>query len=242
MDGPLVPHLLFGQTTPAGLALYLGNARQEVTVLARDIAAPVVEILERPVMGAGTGSGAAAKWARIITELDKYDGGRPNSSLAQLEKFVTVESAAVDAAGCQNLGAIDGVPDDFFRSRLAELKQWIATRCVLAADARVYDAYVDMAASFNEMLAGRFPFAAAAVAGEEGRSGGGARLLRAVRRAVGLRAGGLASRRAVRHRRARGAPLRGDDGAGAPAADRRGDPGPERRTGARPRLPRQPRA
>ncbi|TWA57964.1 type VI secretion system protein ImpL [Azospirillum baldaniorum] len=167
VDGPLVPHLLFGQTTPAGLALYLGNARQEVTVLARDIAAPVVEILERPVMGAGTGSGAAAKWARIITELDKYDGGRPNSSLAQLEKFVTVESAAVDAAGCQNLGAIDGVPDDFFRSRLAELKQWIATRCVLAADARVYDAYVDMAASFNEMLAGRFPFAAAAVPGED---------------------------------------------------------------------------
>jgi len=161
VEGPLVPHLLFGQANAGGLALYLGNARQEVTVLARDIAAPVVEILERPVMGAGVATGVASKWSRIIAELDKYDGGRPNSSLAQLEKFVTVEAAGVDANGCQGLGGLDGVPGDFFQSRQAELKQWIAARCRLAAEARVYDAYVDLAGTFNETLAGRFPFATA---------------------------------------------------------------------------------
>ncbi|MCW2242979.1 type VI secretion system protein [Azospirillum canadense] len=161
VDGPLVPYTLFGQANPGGLALYLGNARQEVATLAHDIAAPVVEILERPVMGANKGTGVAAKWSRIIAELDKYDGGRPNSSLSQLEKFVTVESAAIDANGCQGLGGIDGPSGDFFQGRLVELKQWIANRCRLAADARVYDAYVELAGQFNETLANRFPFATA---------------------------------------------------------------------------------
>ena len=161
VEGPLLPHALFGQSNQGGLALYLGNARQEVATLARDIAGPVVEILEHPTMGAGVGTGIASKWARIIAELDKYDGGRPNSSLSLLEKFITVETAAVDAATCDGLTGFNGVPADFFQNRLVELKHWIADRCRLAIDARVYDAYVELAGAFNEMLAGRFPFASA---------------------------------------------------------------------------------
>ncbi|HYG86121.1 MAG TPA: type VI secretion protein IcmF/TssM N-terminal domain-containing protein [Azospirillum sp.] len=161
VEGPLVPHALFGQTNPGGLALYLGNARQEVAMLARDIAAPVVEILEHPAMAGGGGTGLVSKWSRIIAELDKYDGGRPNSSLSLLEKFVTVEAAAVDAVTCQGLGGVDGVPADFFQNRLAELKRWIADRCRLAFDARIHDAYVELASTFNETLTGRAPFATA---------------------------------------------------------------------------------
>ncbi|BAI73690.1 hypothetical protein AZL_a01590 (plasmid) [Azospirillum sp. B510] len=158
IDGPLVPAQLFGQQSPTALALYLGNARQEVTALTRDVAAPVVEILEKPVMGGGEGSGLSAKWARIVAELDRYEGGRPNSTLAVLEKFVTTDVAAIDAASCRDTAQFDALASDFFASRLNELKQSIADRCRLMGDQRVYMGYAEIAAAFNASLAGRFPF------------------------------------------------------------------------------------
>lgn len=158
IEGPLVPAQLFGQQSPTALALYLGNARQEVMALTRDVAAPVVEILEKPVMGGAAGSGLSAKWARIIAELDRYEGGRPNSTLAALEKFVATDVAAIDAANCRDTAQLDAQAGDFFASRLNELKQSIADRCRLMVDQRVYMGYAELATAFNASLAGRFPF------------------------------------------------------------------------------------
>ncbi|MBY6262594.1 type VI secretion system protein TssA [Azospirillum sp. 412522] len=158
IEGPLVPALLFGQQSPTALALYLGNARQEVMALTRDVAAPVVEILEKPVMGGAAGSGLSVKWGRIIAELDRYEGARPNSTLAALEKFVTTDVAAIDAASCRETVQLDGQAGDFFASRLNELKQSIADRCRLMVDQRVYMGYAELATAFNASLAGRFPF------------------------------------------------------------------------------------
>ncbi|PWC78634.1 type VI secretion protein IcmF/TssM N-terminal domain-containing protein [Azospirillum sp. TSH64] len=158
IDGPLVPAQLFGQQSPTALALYLGNARQEVMALTREVAAPVVEILEKPVMGGGAASGLSAKWSRIVAEFDRYEGGRPNSTLAALEKFVTTDVAAIDATNCWDKAQLDPQAGDFFASRLNELKQSIADRCRLMVDQRVYLGYAELATAFNASLAGRFPF------------------------------------------------------------------------------------
>lgn len=159
VDGPLVPYQVFGQTSPAGLTIYLGNARQEIASLAHDVADPLIAILRQPSMGKAATSGLAAKWARILEELDKYSGEKPNSSLARLEKFITVDSAAIDAEGCKNLPLPDGNAVDYFQSRLNDLTQAIGARCGMAAESRYLRAYLEIAGLFNQTLAGRFPFA-----------------------------------------------------------------------------------
>ncbi|MDR3518955.1 MAG: type VI secretion system protein [Azospirillaceae bacterium] len=165
--GPLAPYTLFGQGSNGSLVAYLANSRQEVTTLGREIVAPVIEILSTPVMGGAAPAGLATKWTRIITELDKYDGGRPNSSLMALEKFIVTDAAAIDFGNCQTIPPGPGSGGDFFQGRHQQLRQQILGQCRMASDVGVYNAYSDLSALFNKTLAGRFPFAAGADTGNE---------------------------------------------------------------------------
>ena len=160
-SGPLSAPDLFNQRGAGGLAEHLIASRLEIASLARDIAAPMVEILERPLL-VSTQSYVAARWRGILAALDQYDGTRPNSSLMQLERFIRDDLGKIDTANCASLKTADeGAGADWFAERLGSLRDAIKARCYAVTDARLFAGYRQIAQDFNEHLAGRLPFAAA---------------------------------------------------------------------------------
>ena len=160
-SGPLSAPDLFNQRGAAGLAEHLIASRLEIASLARDIASPMVQILERPLLLSAK-SYVAARWRGILTALDQYDGSRPNSSLLQLERFIRDDIGKIDPNTCAGLKSVeDGLGVDWFAERLASLREDIRSRCAAVTDARLFAGYRQLAQTFNDRLAGRPPFAAA---------------------------------------------------------------------------------
>lgn len=159
-SGPLSAPDLFNQRGAGSLGELLIASRLEIASLARDIASPMVEILERPLLLSAQ-SHVAARWRGILTALELYDGSRPNSSLMMLERFIRDDLGKIDTTNCAGLRGGDEIAGDWFAERLASLRDDIRSRCLAVTDARLYAGYRQLARLFNEQLAGRVPFAAA---------------------------------------------------------------------------------
>lgn len=158
-DGALDPAQLFGQSGNDGLGQYLSATRLEISTLARDVAAPVVEVMSRPVMATGAPP-SAARWQKIASALDQYDASAPSSSLMSLEKFIREDIPKTTNTSCFTVNSPGSYADDFFAARLAAIEEAVHHRCVTVAEERLLRGYRDLASFFNDRLAGRMPFSA----------------------------------------------------------------------------------
>lgn len=159
---PMSAHGLFDQRDAAALRLRLMQWRMEIASLARETASPLLEILARPLMQTPRSMAIASKWLGVVGALDAYDGSRPNSTLMQLEKFVTEVVPTITQETCLGPATEPDMAGDFFADRVNALKQDIRTRCLEVMDERLIAAYASLRGIFEQSLAGREPFAGGA--------------------------------------------------------------------------------
>ncbi|WP_207482419.1 type VI secretion system protein [Arenibaculum pallidiluteum] len=157
-SGPIEPHAFFGQPSPGGLMQWMVTSRVEIATLAREIASPMIEILSRPTMQSPQGSALSSRWLQVVTAIEQYDGGRPNSTLALLERFVTEELGKIDDRNCLQLGPSPAASIDFFADRLEGIRTAVRQRCLALVDEKLALGYQELATIFNERLSGRAPF------------------------------------------------------------------------------------
>ncbi len=144
------------------LAALLGAARQRIRVLARSYAKPALDYIKDPYrLGALGIDRTAQDWRDILGALDRYDQQIPNNSLSELEKFVLFVGNAVGRDNCrevlaERLGTVGG-GDYFARVHIRAMGQ-LNDRCSMFQNQQVQMAMGQLGNSFNQLLAGHFPF------------------------------------------------------------------------------------
>jgi len=144
------------------LQYYVEMQRERVFRLTRNFAEPLVGFLASYDAAAGIEErGIVVRWQRMIDAVARYQNRRPDSTLAQLERFIRFEMNAVTPANCAERIRPTGVPrsGDFFVERRWALESELLARCQdLQAD-KLIARYNALANRFNATLAGRYPFA-----------------------------------------------------------------------------------
>lgn len=157
------PFRVFGVAGPVALADHLAAHRRRLSVLAQDLAEPLVELLYQPALRSGEALVPELdKWADILVQLDRYENARPTSALAELERFITEDLAQVDLSNCQQASsgrAGSEAARGYFGGRQAMLRRGLEERCLALVDTRLVHAYEAIREHFDRTLAGRYPFA-----------------------------------------------------------------------------------
>ena len=164
-DGNRSPALgAFGVNSADGLEEYLARQRERVRALAQENAAPLLGYLAAPAVAryaSRSPSATVQKWRAMVTALDEYDNKVPGSSLAELEQFVRTDLAAMSAVNCA--GQSDEIPRstsvDYFTQTRLRLWRAAADRCETLAYAQASARYERLRNTFDERIAGRYPFA-----------------------------------------------------------------------------------
>ncbi|SMH63019.1 type VI secretion protein IcmF/TssM N-terminal domain-containing protein [Azospirillum agricola] len=150
------------------LSQYLDNTRGRFDWLGNEIAAPIVNFaLREQTPGALRNDPHVTKWQRILIEQQRYKADNPNSSLAALERTIRFDlGEAVKPDNClQQLAAGGGLGGgfgsgaDFFLQRRDTLRRLALAQCQRVAARTMSTDYARLAADFNGLLAGRYPFA-----------------------------------------------------------------------------------
>lgn len=150
------------------LAQYLDNTRGRFDWLGTEIAAPIVNFVLREPMPAGLRNDPhVTKWQRILIEQQRYKVDNPNSSLAALERTIRFDLGdAVKPDTCLQqlasgggLGGGFGSGADFFLQRRDTLRRMALAQCQRVAARTMSTDYARLAADFNSLLGGRYPFA-----------------------------------------------------------------------------------
>ncbi|MFD2264252.1 type VI secretion system protein [Lacibacterium aquatile] len=156
---------VYGVADIGSIAAMLDQTKTRIGAVAMELADPLLAFLARPEVRGGSGGGSAGKWARIIQEMEKAGQMRPNASIPSLERFITAELPEASTKSCSAIGPRGaGSAGDWFADQLLELRLTLSQLCLVAADERVSAAYRLIEQSFNEHVAGRYPFAAPAQA------------------------------------------------------------------------------
>ncbi|HEX7185537.1 MAG TPA: type VI secretion protein IcmF/TssM N-terminal domain-containing protein [Thermoanaerobaculia bacterium] len=148
---------------PEELLAYLDAQRNRLAQIADQYADPVLRVLGGKARQRDPGMRALVnKWEGILAELRKYEGKKPGNSVSALEAWIAADLAAVDANNCARALAprrLDQTPADFFLQTRSALRRQLYLRCQELTEGQALAAYEKIAASFNQRLAGRFPFA-----------------------------------------------------------------------------------
>ncbi len=149
------------------LAQYLDNTRGRFDWLGTEIAAPLINFALREQMPTSLRSDArVTKWQRILIEQQRYKVGNPGSSLAILERYIRFDlgdgvkpdNCFVQLAGGTSGGSFGGGAD-FFLQRRDTLRRMALSQCQRVAARSMSTDYARLAADFNSLLGGRYPFA-----------------------------------------------------------------------------------
>jgi type VI secretion system protein ImpL len=161
----------FGSRDEKGLPEYLEAQRENLKMLVEH-ANPAITIIagQRSARRSAADTQLLTKWQSIAAEMDKYANKNPASAVATLETFVgtvmptlTVDNYFEKIAA----GDVNAQSSDFFLNRRNDLRRRIYRRFDAIAAARALRQYQELAASFNQNLAGKFPFVAGASRGAE---------------------------------------------------------------------------
>jgi type VI secretion system protein ImpL len=153
------------------LSVYLTLQRDRVKYLARTYAEPLVALLtNRPRQRTSRQELLLAKWQGILAELEDYDNKKPGNAITALETFVLQDMPPLTAQNCLPTLAGHNTLDlagDFFSQHRHTLHQELTRRCQSLAQELVLQEYGRIAQTFNQRLAGKFPFTSGAPGGEE---------------------------------------------------------------------------
>ncbi|HTQ78398.1 MAG TPA: type VI secretion protein IcmF/TssM N-terminal domain-containing protein, partial [Thermoanaerobaculia bacterium] len=147
---------------PADLPAYLESQRERITYLSREYAEPVIKAMGHGDARDPDVRGLVEKWKAISAELYKYDGKKPGNSLAVLEGLLNQDLEDIEVSNCSRtipLRSLTGGGGDWFARTTVHLRREVLKRCQTLAGSEAVDGYAQLAAVFNQRLAGRFPFA-----------------------------------------------------------------------------------
>jgi hypothetical protein len=166
-DGtPPLAQRSFGAGSADELAALLAGQRNFVAELAGTEAQPLVSFL-RDGQPPRQESALANRWAGIIDALARYDHKVPDGSLAVLERFIATDMDRVTPGTCAATLAAAVPAANYFGERLSALEQGVLQRCDALERDRLQKGYAGLAVLFNQSLAGHFPFAPEAGAGQQ---------------------------------------------------------------------------
>jgi type VI secretion system protein ImpL len=158
---------MFGYSEPRQLKSYLQSQRQRAKYLAQNYAQPLVSYLLNS--GAITDTQSNAQWwFDTLLALRQYQHQQPGNNVAQLEQFIGKQMAGLNSSHCNNWltqPAIIYSAGGLFAQRHQQLDKQIRSHCEYYDNLSVAESYQALAKSFEQQLAGRFPFAAADKAG-----------------------------------------------------------------------------
>jgi type VI secretion system protein ImpL len=149
----------FGAAGLADLIATLPARRDYVETLSRDYASPLVAYLQQSgVVPTGTSEALLARWQAIATTLAAHDQGNEVNSLSRLEQFISSDMDTITLANCrQTVGSV-GAGSDWFGQQLQNLHRTVLDRCAAVMNTDTASDYANLAAAFDQTLAGRFPF------------------------------------------------------------------------------------
>ncbi|HEY2384264.1 MAG TPA: type VI secretion system protein [Terriglobia bacterium] len=158
---PLVT-VVFGVKDDKELPQYLDAQRENLKRL-KENADPALSIITSQRAGRRSAADAQllAKWQNIATELEKYDNKNPANNVTALETFVSTVLPSLttqnysDKISPQDLAAQS---TDFFLNKRNELRRLVYERFDSIATATVVQQFRELESTFNQKLAGKFPF------------------------------------------------------------------------------------
>jgi type VI secretion system protein ImpL len=152
----------FGAPDVARLAEYVVVQRSRADTLARELAEPVLALLESAEVGVeGQGVVGMATWQRVITPLRDYESKKAGNSVSTLERFILTDLPTITFENCltdldrTSPGAAEG---DFFASKKRRISGLLRDQCVARAVEDTGVKYASLRRMFNRHLADRFPF------------------------------------------------------------------------------------
>lgn len=152
----------FGVTDPARLGEYAVAQRTRAEALAKELAEPVLGVMESPEVAAEDGTvPAIAAWRRIVSPLHDFENKKIGNSVSKLESFVLSELPMITLENC--LGELEkrspgSTAGDFFASRHSHIYTRLHDQCKALAANQVRSDYGALRRTFNRDLAGKFPF------------------------------------------------------------------------------------
>ena len=145
------------------LSIMVESNHESLSRLARDDADPLLKTVAA-LPGEGGGGDIVAKWQGIVRALHRYDQKDRDSSLRRLEQFMLVDMDQIDPGRCDTIAGGPPTPGgDIFAIQLDQLRASLALRCSELGAGHIRARYARIQALFNELLAGRFPFASDAL-------------------------------------------------------------------------------
>lgn len=151
----------FRTPDPQALAEFLAQQFGQVEWLSK-LSVPLLAVVENADIRLEPEAAQVVKRLRGIgREVEKFKSKNPKSSVAELEAFIRIDLAEIDAQNClAKLAPKRGSARDadFFREREISLRSQLHTRCVELLSAEAMHAYAVIRESFANTLAGRFPF------------------------------------------------------------------------------------
>ena len=142
------------------LRAYLARQRARMSVLANEMAQPLVAMLAN--VGNDEHRELLLKWDAILNALDGYEEKQPGNSVASLEELLAVEFAQVGLENCFETArpfTQASTTGDFFRDQEYYLRDHLYQRCFAVVGQRAAEGYDRVRRFFNQRLAGKFPFA-----------------------------------------------------------------------------------
>lgn len=159
-DGRLDIATLFGQPSLGALGDALQDQRQQLGALALDMAQPLLAIIAARPM-AGSRPALVDKWTRLMAELGRAADGRPDTAANRLTSFIRADLPDLELGNCRPVlaKATSAAGNDWFSTRFVTIARQIATSCDGILSQQAVEGYNQITASFNRLLAGRYPFA-----------------------------------------------------------------------------------
>jgi type VI secretion system protein ImpL len=151
---------LFHATTADDLAAFLSAQHGEIASL-NTAAQPAVRFLDANRASTSLHTRALVlRWKGIGAALDAYAGKKPGNSVQTLEDLISSGAdKIVPANACAASHPIVANRPDYFLLAAAQLQHSIVLRCEELLTQNFDTAYGKLADTFNNGLAGRFPFA-----------------------------------------------------------------------------------
>ena len=154
---------------------YLSGQRQRLSYLTYNYAEPLLSYLLNSG-GVDTASKNSNRWFATLTALNQYQREEPGNQILSLESFINDKLVELTDLNCQQwlvdrekkLGTNSriGFGSSWFGERHYQLDKLVRFQCQGFGKHQVVGRYLEIADRFNRDLAGRFPFADIANAGE----------------------------------------------------------------------------
>lgn len=160
-DGNSGPNFGSGANS-SDIKQYLSAQYQRMKFLAKELAAPALEILRAPgIENKVSVFGKLSKWEDILQQVLAFENQMPGNSIAALEEFMSRLSRNASIKTLQNDSEINDISNqagDYFINQRAKIAKAIMSRATDINFQKAYDAYSSISSYFNEQLSGHFPF------------------------------------------------------------------------------------